>query len=165
MTSYRLLALTVVTLSVTTLPPREPIAQFLMNRGASKERALVVSQHIRQQAATHRFDPALLAAIVSVENPLLRPKAKSSAGATGIMQVMPSSARPYLRRCGTQLADDKTNLCIGIKIFRQKLAERKTTELALLGYNGCRSSRAPCGRYASIVLRRRAEVARLLNQS
>lgn len=161
----RTIAFAVLMSAVAVLPPREPIAQYLMKRGATKERAVAVSNHIRSQAETHRFDVALLAAMVSVENPTLKPAARSRAGAVGLMQVMPSSARPYTRTCGKRLADDQTSLCLGIKIYRQKLAERKTRERALLGYNGCRSARSACGKYAAIVLKRRAELLRLLDET
>jgi soluble lytic murein transglycosylase-like protein len=114
-----------------------------------------VSRHIVAQAARHDVSPALVAAIVSVENPALRPTATSSAGARGLMQVMPFwTQTAYGARCGRNLRDDVTNLCLGIHVLQHQLTARRTLRGALLAYNGCPSSTAPCGRYARIVLAR-----------
>lgn len=145
--------------------PREPIAQYLMRRGASKARATAVSKQIRAAAKRHDVDPALLTAIVTTENPLLKSTARSRAGATGLMQIMPLWRREYSASCGTKLTDDRTNLCVGIKIYQQNLAKRKSLVGALLAYNGCRSRTAKCGRYATIVLRHRAAVAKLITDT
>lgn len=143
-------------------PPHTPIAQYLVRRGAPPARAETVAQHIVRASREHRMDIALLTALVTVENPTLRASARSTAGAVGLMQVMPFWRRTYSRKCGAQLTDDRTSLCMGIAIFQSSLAQRKTTYRALLSYNGCRNAAAPCGRYPTIVLRHRKAVAQLL---
>ena len=162
------LVIAAVALTTTFLPTQartEPIAEYLMRHGATERRAHQVAKHIHAEAARHRIDPALVAAIVTVENPLLSPTARSRAGALGLMQVIPKYTKPYQRRCGRALTDDRTNLCIGIQIYQKNLEVRKTVVGALLGYNGCRSRTAKCGRYATIVLRHRAAVAQLITDT
>ena len=49
---------------------------------------------IAQVAREHQMDPALIHAVVAVES-AYNPRARSRAGATGLMQLMPDTARRY----------------------------------------------------------------------
>ena len=66
--------------------------------------------------------------ILMVENPWLDSLAVSSAGALGLMQVMPFHAGAWGEECGKNLVAISSNLCHSFKI---RIA------YALLRYNGC----------------------------
>lgn len=130
------------------------IGKYLQSHGASEGRANTVARRIVQQADRWDADPALIAAIVSVENPRLVSKARSSAGAIGVMQVMPFWKRSFAQRCGNNLADDATNICFGIQILNEHLRQRGgNLRRALMSYNGCRTT-SRCGHYPRWVLGR-----------
>jgi hypothetical protein len=106
-------------------------------------------------------DPRVLAAVVLVENPWLDPDIQSSAGAVGLMQVMPFHAGHW--ECASQdLTDPATNICYGARIFRDYL-ERAGGDIdkALLAYNGCvrATNTADCHLYPSHVYSRAGRVA------
>lgn len=138
------------------------VRQFLLDRGAPDHRAGDVASAIVSAAKTHNVDPALLTAIITVENPQLRSQAQSNAGAVGLMQVMPFWGRDRQARAtcgGSDLTNDRINLCYGIHVLKFTIRSRQTLPGALLFYNGCRSFQAPCGRYAQRVLDRRSQLA------
>jgi hypothetical protein len=91
---------------------------------------------IREGRATG-LDPRLLVAVLLVENPWLDLHIRSSAGAIGLMQVMPFHAGNW--GCpGRDLTDLDTNICHGARILADAL--RRTggdLSAALLKYNGC----------------------------
>jgi hypothetical protein len=137
------------------------VHRFLRQRGAPAERAGPVARAIVEASKQHEMDPALVAAIVTVENPTLRSRATSRAGAVGLMQVMPFWRRDRKARVacgGSDLTNDAVNLCFGIHVLKFTMRSRQTLSGALLYYNGCRSFRAPCGRYPRWVLARRSQV-------
>jgi soluble lytic murein transglycosylase len=96
---------------------------------------------IRQQAAENRLDPALIAAVIYAEtkfNP--RP---SSAGAQGLMQIMPQTAEFLARRSGAttftvaDLGTPAVNIAYGSYYLRYLLDEyHENLTLALAAYNG-----------------------------
>ena len=73
---------------------------------------------IRQQAADKRLDPALIAAVIYAESHF-RNGQTSSAGAIGLMQVTPATARDIARRSGGttfvtgDLHDPQVNISYG----------------------------------------------------
>ena len=71
----------------------------------SRGRAAPASALIRQVAARHRIDPALLAAMVRAES-RCRTNAVSNKGALGLMQVMPATARSMGIADPNQLLND-----------------------------------------------------------
>jgi soluble lytic murein transglycosylase-like protein len=106
-------------------------------------------------------DPRVLAAVVLVENPWLDPAIESTAGAIGLMQVMPFHAGRW--ECGSEdLTDPYVNVCHGARIFRDYL-ERSGGDIdkALLAYNGCirGTHTADCQLYPSHVYSRAGRVA------
>jgi soluble lytic murein transglycosylase-like protein len=111
------------------------------------------------------IDPQVLLAVLLVENPMLEPHARSSAGATGLMQIMPLHQGEW-KGCGPDLTDVEDNICYGARIFADYLKQnRGDVERALLAYNGCRRSEG-CQVYANLVYARagRASILASLRQ-
>jgi soluble lytic murein transglycosylase-like protein len=109
--------------------------------------------------------PQVLLAVLLVENPMLEPHARSSAGATGLMQIMPLHQGEW-RGCGPDLTDVEDNICYGARIFADYLRQnRGDVERALLAYNGCWRSEG-CQVYANLVYARagRASILAALRQ-
>jgi len=100
---------------------------------------------IRQQAADKHLDPALIAAVIYAETKFdPRP---SSAGAEGLMQILPQTADYLAHKSGAtnfQLSDLGTpavNIAYGSYYLRYLLDEYGDNEmLALAAYNGGESN-------------------------
>ena len=89
------------------------------------------SPHIAQIAGQHRLDPALLHAVISAES-AFNPKAVSRAGAMGLMQLMPATAK----RFGVSNPFDPiANMRGGARYLRILLDQFKNINLALAAYN------------------------------
>lgn len=96
---------------------------------------------IRQQAAAKRLDPALIAAVIYAETKFdPRP---SSAGAEGLMQLLPSTAYYLARLSGgrsftaSDLAEPDVNVAYGSYYLRYLLDHYRGNEmLAVAAYNG-----------------------------
>jgi soluble lytic murein transglycosylase-like protein len=128
------------------------ITELLVANGAPRERAAPVAAAVLKYSARESVDPLLVVGIIGVENAELRDRARSSKGATGVMQVMPGWKRE-IHDCGEDLHDVDVNVCFGTRILRQALDEAPTVSRALRLYNGCR--RGPrCERYAGAVFHR-----------
>ncbi|MGA9856660.1 MAG: lytic transglycosylase domain-containing protein [Solirubrobacteraceae bacterium] len=96
---------------------------------------------IRQQAAAKHLDPALIAAVIYAETKFL-PRT-SSAGAEGLMQLMPQTASFLAHRSGgttfttADLATPRVNIAYGSYYLRYLLNEfHQNTVLAIAAYNG-----------------------------
>jgi soluble lytic murein transglycosylase-like protein len=125
------------------------------------DRTLVrrISRAVVREARRQQVPPSLIAAVLVTENTTLKPEAKSSVGALGLMQVMPMHAGAAL--CGSSdLTDVDSNICHGTLILARNLRRTPTTSTALLRYNGCvRGTNTPdCHRYPSKVLKRAGKV-------
>ncbi len=102
---------------------------------------LSYSDIIRQQAAQKQLDPALVAAVIYAETKFdSRP---SSAGAEGLMQILPQTAEFLARRSGattfrvSDLESPAVNIAYGSYYLRYLLNEYRNNEvLALAAYNG-----------------------------
>jgi soluble lytic murein transglycosylase len=96
---------------------------------------------IRQQAADKHIDPALIAAVIYAETKFdARP---SSAGAQGLMQIMPQTAEFLAHRSGAttfttaDLATPQVNIAYGTYYLRYLLDQYSGNKvLALAAYNG-----------------------------
>jgi soluble lytic murein transglycosylase len=96
---------------------------------------------IREQAAAKHLDPALIAAVIYAESKFdPRP---SSAGAQGLMQILPQTAQFLARRSGAttfttaDLATPQVNISYGSYYLRYLLDRYSgKTTLALAAYNG-----------------------------
>ncbi len=96
---------------------------------------------IRRQAAAERLDPALIAAVIYAESKF-EPQT-SSAGALGLMQIMPATAEYLAQLSGghtfttADLAQPEVNVAYGSYYLRYLLDYYEGNEmLALAAYNG-----------------------------
>src|SRR5690606_15583258 len=112
-----------------------PIERALRGLGAPADRARVLSVAVAREAARTGVDPWVLVGIMLVENPWFDPRATSSAGAVGIMQVMPFHEGGW--PCAGALTDPAASVCYGAQIFAHYRAAEPNLTRALLRYNGC----------------------------
>jgi hypothetical protein len=85
---------------------------------------------ISAAAEAHGVNPILVQALIQVESNY-NPRAHSSKGARGLMQLMPSVAREYNVR---NVYDPKANIDAGVQKLKT-LIDKWGTELALAAYN------------------------------
>ncbi|TPQ27202.1 lytic transglycosylase domain-containing protein [Methylomonas sp. EFPC3] len=87
---------------------------------------------IAKAAAKHQMDPKLLHAVIQAES-AYNPHAVSSAGAVGLMQLMPDTARRY---GVTDRRDAEQNVDGGTRYLKDLLAMfNSNLTLAVAGYN------------------------------
>ncbi|HET6583432.1 MAG TPA: lytic transglycosylase domain-containing protein [Nannocystaceae bacterium] len=107
---------------------------------SSEERARIsaVDPWIAQAATKHRIDPDLLRGMVWVES-RFDPRAQSPAGARGLMQLMPDTAKALARRIEgprSDAYDPQFNVLAGTMYLSDMLARyRGDMVLALAAYN------------------------------
>jgi soluble lytic murein transglycosylase len=96
---------------------------------------------IRQQSAAKNLDPALVAAVIYAETKF--DARTSSAGAQGLMQILPETARFLAHRSGAtsfttaDLGTPRVNIAYGSYYLRYLLDKYNgSTILALAAYNG-----------------------------
>jgi soluble lytic murein transglycosylase len=95
---------------------------------------------ITAHARNYRLDPAVLAAVVYTES-RFRPDARSSAGAVGLMQLLPETARAIALRTGgdrfvvADLLDPEVNVRYGSWYLRELLRKYGSLRLALAAYH------------------------------
>lgn len=95
---------------------------------------------ISQAAARAGVDPYLIAGLVREES-RWDARIVSSAGAVGLMQLMPGTAQSTARSLGLPapdargLVDPATNITLGTAVLRSELARFGRTDLALAAYN------------------------------
>jgi soluble lytic murein transglycosylase-like protein len=107
---------------------KKPQARFSVS-GAATTRQF--SRLILHTAREYQVDPALVHAVVTAESGY-NPEAISKAGAVGLMQLMPATARRY----GVQdRRDPAENLRGGVRYLQYLLTRFKTLPLALAAYN------------------------------
>jgi hypothetical protein len=131
-----------------------PLVRHLVGPQGDEAHARRIAIALVREGTRADVDPRLLLAVVRIENPWLRPDARSPQGAVGLMQVMPFHAGGW--GCGSvDLTDLEANICHGARILADAL-RRSDGDLdrALLRYNGCvRGSNTPdCHLYPSRVL-------------
>ncbi|MDP4672524.1 MAG: lytic transglycosylase domain-containing protein [Solirubrobacteraceae bacterium] len=96
---------------------------------------------IRQQARAKNIDPALIAAVIYAESGFIAGRT-SSAGAEGLMQITPETARDIARRSGgtaftiEDLATPQINISYGSYLLRELLDRYDgDVDAALAAYN------------------------------
>jgi soluble lytic murein transglycosylase len=95
---------------------------------------------LQKAASRERLDPALVAALVCQES-TFDERARSVAGARGLMQIMPNTGRPLARELGMRyttkmLQVPETSLAFGTRYFRQMMERFDSRpEAALAAYN------------------------------
>ena len=109
--------------------------------GASAARTLIekrkkslkgIQEHIETTAKTYKVDPRLVYAMIEVES-AWRPTAVSKAGALGLMQLMPDTARELGVR---DPFDPNQNITGGVRYLRKMLDRFKNNlTLSLAAYN------------------------------
>lgn len=86
-------------------------------------------------ASRYRLDPSLLLALMSVES-AFNPNAVSPKGATGLMQLMPATARQYGLKKTSDLFSPSINIDIGSRHLKGLLdLHQGNLPLALAAYN------------------------------
>jgi len=113
-----------------------------------------IASALIREGRKDKIPPKLLLGVLLVENPWLDPSARSSVGATGLMQVMPFH-RGNWGCASPSLVDIDANICHGVRVLAQNIRKSTSLHRALLGYNGCvRGSNTPdCHLYSRKVLR------------
>ena len=113
-----------------------PLERVLLQYRDDEALARRIAVSLVREGRENGLEPRLLLAVLLVENPWLNPAARSFAGATGLMQVMPLHRGKW--GCGDSLQDIESNICYGAKIFASYLKSTNgNVERALLRYNGC----------------------------
>lgn len=103
---------------------------------------LAYEQQIEAAALRHRINPYLIAAVINAESGF-RPDTESAAGAVGLMQVMPATAKDLLRRelvsasvVGDRpLSDPSANIEYGTAYLRYLVDRYHEVETVLAAYN------------------------------
>lgn len=94
-----------------------------------------LSRLIVEEAMEAGVEPELALAVARVESNF-DPEALSHAGARGVMQIMPATARDEFGVPRYRLYDPQTNIRIGVRYLRQLLDRYDDEALALSHYNG-----------------------------
>lgn len=130
------------------------IAGVLRRYTSDSDRANRIAAALVQEGRRRNIGSSLLVGVLLTENPDLNPRARSSVGARGLMQVMPFHSGKWGCKSG-DLFDIESNICHGVAILADNLKSSKTLPAALLGYNGCvRGTNTPdCWRYPTTVYR------------
>lgn len=95
---------------------------------------------IRRESAKNALDPAWVAAEIRAES-VFNPKARSSANAMGLMQLLPATGAATARRIGlaysgaNDLYDSDTNIALGTAYLRQMEDKYGQTYVAIAAYN------------------------------
>jgi soluble lytic murein transglycosylase len=98
------------------------------------------SEYVRVHAREHRLDPALMAAVIYQESKF-RPRAESSSGAIGLMQLTPSTAHGIAVRTGgaafrtEDLYDPEINIRYGAWYLHNLFVKYHSERLVLVAYN------------------------------
>lgn len=95
------------------------------------------NKQVQASARRYRIDPLLVFALMRQES-AFNPTAGSWAGARGLMQLMPSTARSVARQLGISnpdLQDPLTSIRIGSRFFGWLQRTFRKKSLALAGYN------------------------------
>lgn len=117
--------------------------------------ALRIAQAIVVQGGKKNIDPALLVGVLLTEDAKLDPRAKSSVGARGLMQVMPFHAGKWKGCTSADLFAIDSNICHGVSILADLIKRSPSVSTALQRYNGCvRGTNTPnCHTYSGKVLK------------
>ena len=130
-----------------------PLARALVRRNASPELADRIAGAVVREARRLRLSPSLVAGVLLVENRQLDTAAVSSAGALGLMQVMPLHAGGW--GCESDnLRELDANICHGTRILKRDVRRSSSLHVALRRYNGCVASAVTprCRQYPTKVL-------------
>ena len=139
----------------------DPLVRVLADRnGTSRRLAVQIAVALVREERRTGIDARVLLAVLLVENSWLDTHAVSSAGAVGLMQVMPFHSGAW--GCAREdLTDVDANICHGASVLAHALVlSGGDLDRALLRYNGCvlGTHTPPCHRYPEKVRSRLAQV-------
>lgn len=130
---------------ITDLRKRQGLIKFISGLIAAFRPSIqdcgLIARHIVEISAQENIDPLYVAAVISIES-RFSSSAQSYAGAVGLMQLMPGTAKEVARKrrsnahTPNHLVDPRTNIKLGIDYL--KFLERKYRSdryLALAAYN------------------------------
>lgn len=96
---------------------------------------ILITRYIEEAAAKHHLEPALLRAIIRVES-AYNYEAVSHAGARGLMQIMPHTAKALDAEKALDSSKPKYNIMAGAKLLRTLINRYSgKIKLALAAYN------------------------------
>ena len=129
------------------------VAKVLNRHTKDASLAEEIAEAIVTEGRRENIEPSLLVGVLLTENARLETHAKSNVGAQGLMQVMPFHKGKWKKCESTDLTSIEGNVCHGVQIFADLLKRKKSTDKALLAYNGCvRGTNTPrCHTYPSKV--------------
>jgi len=131
------------------------VAEILSKRNSDKSLVHRITAALVREGKRRNIGSQLLVGVLLTENPWLDPRATSSVGARGLMQVMPFHAGKW--GCGSaDLFDIDSNICHGVAVLSDNLDHSRSLRQALKGYNGCvRGTNTPdCWKYPAAVYKR-----------
>lgn len=114
-------------------PPSQPAAMYAARYGISPD----LAQSIIDAALAEGLDPELAFRLIRVES-VFRVRARGPAGALGLTQLMPSTARSLDRslRTEAQIMEPSTNLRLGFRYLCRMIQKYDgDVRLGLLAYN------------------------------
>ena len=153
---------------VETVDDTERVATALSRCGAalSKAESRSIAETIVDESEKHGYDPLFVQAIVEVES-TCRPTARSPAGAVGLIQLIPSTARDVARRYGIRwqgtegLMRPEISVELGLRYLAELEDQFADPYLAMAAYNlgpgrvaGMHPTRARGSQYVRKVLGR-----------
>jgi hypothetical protein len=118
---------------------RSQVETYLFSHINDTALVVEIADAVMVEAAKEQVPPGLTVSIMAYESNFV-PTAVSSAGARGLMQVMPLHVP--MEQCQitsvAELFDPAKNICAGVQIWLQKLERcEDRTRCAFLAYNGC----------------------------
>ena len=131
------------------------VSQVLSRRTSDKPLVHRIAAALVKEGRRRNIGSQLLVGVLLTENPWLDPRARSSVGARGLMQVMPFHAGKW--GCGSaDLFDIDANICHGVAVLADNMDRSRSLRQALRGYNGCvRGTNTPdCWKYPGFVYKR-----------
>jgi hypothetical protein len=130
------------------------IGQVLRRYTRDGDRADRIADALVTEGNKWKIDPVLLVGVMLTEDAKLDPRAKSSVGARGLMQVMPFHSGKW--GCPSKdLYDIESNICHGVNVLAEIMHRKPNLRVALQAYNGCVKGRNTpgCHKYTNKVLK------------
>jgi soluble lytic murein transglycosylase-like protein len=99
-----------------------------------------VQPWVREASTRHGVDVELINAVIAVESGF-NERAVSPRGAVGLMQLMPTTAAPFLgkgdaaRSASERLAEPRTNIAVGARVLAELLKRHKRVDIALAAWS------------------------------